>query len=77
MKIADDAEIPQMLFYEKDAIRTAFAYFDALDCQGAVIKINGEIKAFAIGEMLKFSFPSHIRFAPSKRERINMESRLC
>jgi len=54
MKIADDAEIPQMLFYEKDAIRTAFAYFDALDCQGAVIKINGEIKAFAIGEMLNF-----------------------
>lgn len=40
------------LHCEKKAIREAFDYFDVLDYKGAVIRLNGKIAAFTLGEKL-------------------------
>ena len=40
------------LICEKKAIREALDYFDQLDYTGAVIRINGQIEAFTMGEKI-------------------------
>ena len=45
-------QLDDMLVCEKDAIKEIFAVFDELDCVGALIRIDGKVKAFTLGEML-------------------------
>ncbi len=40
------------LICEKKAIREALDYFDELDFKGAVIRLNGQIEAFTMGEKI-------------------------
>jgi len=47
-----EEHFPNMLLCEKNAIRLAFEAFDELDYRGAVIRVDGKIRAFTLGEML-------------------------
>lgn len=40
------------LNFERDGIRRVFRYWDRLGCRGGLIRIDGEVKAFAIGSVL-------------------------
>ena len=52
-KVCDkQKQLDDMLVCEKDAIKEIFAAFDELDCVGALIRLEGKVKAFTLGEML-------------------------
>ena len=45
-------KLDDMLVCEREAIGEIFEVFDELDCVGALIRIDGKVKAFTLGEML-------------------------
>lgn len=53
-KACDSTEhtLNEMLICEREAIREIFKVYDKLDCTGALIRLNGAVKAFTLGEML-------------------------
>lgn len=44
--------LDEMLICEREAIHEIFKVYDDLDVQGALIRIDGKVKAFTLGEML-------------------------
>lgn len=53
-KACDSMEhtLNDMLVCEREAIHEIFQAYDELDCQGALLRLNGQVKAFTLGEML-------------------------
>ena len=53
-KACDSTEhtLDEMLVCEREAIHEIFNVYDKLDCEGALIRINGAVQAFTLGEMI-------------------------